>query len=306
MKFIKNKYYRWYYQIIDKARKRGVPDEYYERHHIIPECLGGTDSEFNLVELTFREHYLVHWFLIKMTAGETKRKMLHALFMMNGISSSNQGRKSPSWLYTLAKKAAKEARLGYKYSEEAKIKMSESARKRKPISEETRTKLKMNASGEKNNFYGKKHSAEIIERVRKGNLGRKQSEETKMKKSIKLKGRKDSEETRLKKSGKNHPMYGKTHTVEAREKIRIGLYGKNTGKDNHFYGKKHKVESLVTMRKEPSIRNKLGLRGVSKTNSGYSARIRLNGKVEFLGRFKTSDEAVLAYKTALSRIEGVL
>jgi hypothetical protein len=48
------------------------------------------------------------------------------------------------------------------------------------------------------------------------------------------------------------------------------------------------------------------LRGVSKTKSGYSSRIRIDGKVEFLGYFKTSDEAVLAYKMALSKIEGAL
>src|SRR5258706_2285274 len=150
--FIKNKYYRWYYQIVDKARKRGVPDEYYEKHHIIPECLGGKNTEWNLVKLTFREHYLVHWFLIKMTEDEAKRKMFHALFRMNGISSSNQGRKSPSWLYTLAKKAAREARLGYKYSDDAKLKMRNSHLGKQ--------------KGEKNGFFGRKHSAENLEKFR--------------------------------------------------------------------------------------------------------------------------------------------
>lgn len=86
----------------------------------------------------------------------------------------------------------------------------------------------------------------------------------------------DPEGTRLKKSrassGENNPMYGKTHTPEAREKIRANLKGKTLGykygpmtedtkrklsevkqgkylgEKNPFYGKKHRPESLEKMR----------------------------------------------------------
>ncbi len=63
--FIRNKYHRWYYQIIDKARRRGQPKGYYEKHHVIPKCMDGKDTEWNIVNLTFREHFLVHWLLTK-------------------------------------------------------------------------------------------------------------------------------------------------------------------------------------------------------------------------------------------------
>lgn len=39
---------------------------YYERHHIVPKCLGGNNEKSNLVLLTAREHFLAHRILYKM------------------------------------------------------------------------------------------------------------------------------------------------------------------------------------------------------------------------------------------------
>ena len=41
------------------------PNVYYERHHIIPKCLGGSNKKENLVYLTAREHYIAHWLLYR-------------------------------------------------------------------------------------------------------------------------------------------------------------------------------------------------------------------------------------------------
>jgi len=38
---------------------------YYERHHILPRCHGGSNKKDNLVLLTAREHYIAHWLLWK-------------------------------------------------------------------------------------------------------------------------------------------------------------------------------------------------------------------------------------------------
>jgi hypothetical protein len=291
MKFIKNKYYHWYYQIIDKARKRGIPEGYYERHHIIPKCMEGTNDWWNIVNLTFREHFLVHWLLTKMTSGDAKRKMQQSLMAMcsprgRGMARSRTIRSG--WQYTLARQNARMSA--------SEIKMSE----------ETKAKIGIAVSGEKNGFFGKKHSVETCETIRRKKLGRKFSEEEKAKR----RGWKHSEETKVEmsksRSGEKHPFYGKNRSAETKEKIRSKLLGTGTGENNPFYGKEHDIETLINMRKKPTIRNKLGLRGVSKTKSGYSSRIRIDGKVEFLGYFKTSDEAVLAYKMALSKIEGAL
>jgi hypothetical protein len=44
----------------------------YEIHHVSPRCLGGTDESSNLVKLTYREHYIAHWLLIKIYPNEPK------------------------------------------------------------------------------------------------------------------------------------------------------------------------------------------------------------------------------------------
>lgn len=60
-----------YNQLIEKAKSRNLkkldktnPNYIYlEEHHIIPKCLGGTNTSDNLVNLTYREHYFAHLLL---------------------------------------------------------------------------------------------------------------------------------------------------------------------------------------------------------------------------------------------------
>ena len=44
----------------------------YERHHIKPKCVGGTDDIYNLVDLTPREHYIAHRLLAEEYPEEEK------------------------------------------------------------------------------------------------------------------------------------------------------------------------------------------------------------------------------------------
>src|SRR6266853_1340827 len=265
--FMKNKYTGWYYHIIGQARNRQCPDGYHEKHHIIPECLGGMNDFSNIVSLTYREHYIVHWLLTKMTTGNARIKMLWALSMM--ARRTNQERSSPSWLYALAKKSVRAARIGSKASEETKIKMRKANAGKnngfygKKHSIETRNKIRETKTGvnlgENHHFFGKKHSAEAIDKIRKSKIGRLWTKEAK----DKLKGRKVSEGTRVKLS-----------------KARTGA-----------------------LSKKPYSTNKLGLKGVSKHTYGFTAQITINRKQKYLGFFKTIDEAVLAYNVALSQIK---
>jgi hypothetical protein len=59
--------------IIQRARLRGldksVLEGYYERHHVVPRCLGGGNEAGNLVLLTAKEHFLVHALLCHIHAG---------------------------------------------------------------------------------------------------------------------------------------------------------------------------------------------------------------------------------------------
>ena len=51
--------------IIERAKNRKLGG-YVEKHHITPKCMNGSNQPNNLVELTAREHFLVHWLLHEM------------------------------------------------------------------------------------------------------------------------------------------------------------------------------------------------------------------------------------------------
>lgn len=80
-----NKYKKWYSAITDNAKTRTI-DGYTETHHIIPHSLGGSDDPDNLVALTAREHFICHWLLTKMYTGESRGKMINAMYMMRAES----------------------------------------------------------------------------------------------------------------------------------------------------------------------------------------------------------------------------
>lgn len=49
-------------------------------------------------------------------------------------------------------------------------------------------------------------------------------------------------------SGENHPMYGKHHTQESREKMSISKKDMYNGENNPFFGKKHSQENIEKMK----------------------------------------------------------
>ena len=49
-------------------------------------------------------------------------------------------------------------------------------------------------------------------------------------------------------SGENHPMYGKHHTQESREKMSISKKDVYNGENNPFFGKKHSQENIEKMK----------------------------------------------------------
>lgn len=53
--------------IINIRGRFNCGDEYHERHHIMPKCMGGTNDEENLIDLYAREHYIAHELLAKET-----------------------------------------------------------------------------------------------------------------------------------------------------------------------------------------------------------------------------------------------
>jgi hypothetical protein len=91
--FLDNKYTKVYYQIINRALSRPykkVKNDGYQKHHIIPKCIGGTDSANNLVILNYKEHRVCHCLLIKMQLTKPAEiKMRHAYGFFNKSSRYN-------------------------------------------------------------------------------------------------------------------------------------------------------------------------------------------------------------------------
>lgn len=75
--------------IIDRAKTRVLPKETYtERHHIIPRCMGGSDDKSNLVDLTAKEHFIVHKLLVEIFPNEFG--LVHAYYLfVNGTNKNN-------------------------------------------------------------------------------------------------------------------------------------------------------------------------------------------------------------------------
>lgn len=140
-----------YKQFIDNIlQTRGRFDcgeEYHERHHILPKCMGGTNDEENLIDLFAREHYIAH----KLLALENphNEKLNYAFWCMSHLSDKNQER------YVVTSEEYEQARIIFS-----------SLRKNAKVSEETRRKMSKAHSGENNSFFGKKHSDEARKKIK--------------------------------------------------------------------------------------------------------------------------------------------
>lgn len=91
--YLVNKYTAIYYKIIERAKQRNhikQLNDGYQRHHIIPRCIGGTNDLDNLVVLSYKEHRVCHCLLIKMqTTKNSEIKMRHAYGFFNKSSRYN-------------------------------------------------------------------------------------------------------------------------------------------------------------------------------------------------------------------------
>lgn len=177
--FIDNKYSKAYFEIIAKALENNVGEAIYERHHIVPKSLGGSNENSNLVKLSPKEHFVCHRLLVKMLSGKNRLKMSRALYLM---SHSGKHSFASSKGYETARMMFIESCKGPKnWTEDGKKRLSELAKAR---------------IGEKNAFYGKSHSQDVRKLL-----------------SQKAKNRVITQEFRDKHTGKNSSRYiGEYHT----------------------------------------------------------------------------------------------
>lgn len=98
--------YEEFIQDILTARGRfACGDEYYERHHIIPKCLGGTNDENNLIDLYAKEHYEAHRLLA--LENRDNKKLTYAWWLMSYMKNKDEDR------YILTAEEYEECRRAY-------------------------------------------------------------------------------------------------------------------------------------------------------------------------------------------------
>ncbi|QAU05129.1 putative homing endonuclease [Pseudomonas phage Henu5] len=162
-------YERLYYNIVRTARDRKTPSGYFESHHVVPRSLGGSDDPENLVNVTAREHFILHYLLTKFHNGADKIKMLHAFMLMSG-GNDRQHRYINGRLYEAKKsdfaKAQRDRFSGVPKTEEHKRKISESLKGR-TTSEATKKKQSESASKRKRKQFSPEYKEAMSLRMKK-------------------------------------------------------------------------------------------------------------------------------------------
>ena len=169
-------YVAHYERLISRAMQRIRPEGYVEMHHVKPRCLGGDDSRENLVALTPEEHFVAHQLLVKIYP-QVPQLAYAALMMTVGSQLAPRRNKSYGWLRRRVSECKRQSQLGVKHTEDSKRARSEKL-KGKPLSEETKIKLKL-----------------IWERRR---VEKPMTDETKLKLRLASTGKKHTDETKAK------------------------------------------------------------------------------------------------------------
>lgn len=146
-----------YGYIISKAKsenRKKYQGIYYENHHIIPSCLGGSNLKENKVLLTAREHFICHKLLVEIYP-ESKGLIYSLLLMMRNDSNTKMvGRK-----YKVSSREYE--RLRIIYSKTMKGKSYEEI-----FGEEAANYMKLSKSGCKNFMFGKTHGEEALSKIK--------------------------------------------------------------------------------------------------------------------------------------------
>lgn len=201
-------YQRIYSQLIEDAKNNPKPNTYKEKHHIIPKCQGGSDEQDNLILLTARQHFLAHWLLYKIHGGY---KLACAWFSVCRVGKGQEERHINSRYFELAKHI-------------------HSLEKSK------------NSQGQNNNFWGKTHTEETKEILRK-KCGRPLSQERKDDASKRFKGVSKSEEHKKKIGRVGLICLVNIHTNEC---IRVPKTDLRYGSDDWVFHRKIHKEQKIT------------------------------------------------------------
>lgn len=185
--------YKDFIQNILNTRGRfACGEEYHERHHILPKCMGGSNDEENLIDLYAKEHYEAHKLLALENPDE--KRLQYALYCMCLLKNDKTKER-----YIVSSDEYEQARILFNKINVGHV-----------VSKETREKIS-NAntgkfSGVNNPFYGHKHTQETKEKIRKSMTG--------------------------KRCGEDSPNFGKVFSEKTKEKLSISHKGLLCGENN--------------------------------------------------------------------------
>lgn len=175
---------RDYYLITNNDRGLRKLDEevYYEIHHKIPKCMGGSNNSDNLVKLTFEEHLKAH--LLLHLIYPFNEKLTYSLSLMLSIKKSKNGKFLDTleididYLSNLRKEHNKN--ISNRLRGKPKPPMSEETKKKlsidntgKHLTKETREKISKANRKENDPFYGKHHTEEAKKKLSESHMGSK-------------------------------------------------------------------------------------------------------------------------------------
>lgn len=156
--------------IIQTRGRFSCGEEYHERHHILPKCMGGGNEEENLVDLYAREHFVAHKLLANENSNNSSLVRAYSMMAFSKTNVHERYELTPEE-YEEARKAVSDALRGKSLSEEAKNKLREKAIER-TSSEDVRKEMSERQLGENNSFYGKKHTDETRKKMSKAQSGK--------------------------------------------------------------------------------------------------------------------------------------
>lgn len=204
--------YQKHYDLLIHRSKNRIIDGYVEKHHIIPKCIGGSDTLSNIAILTPEEHYLAHLLLIKIYP--TERKLVFAALMMS-VNNKKQGRNNKS--YGWVRRKCAEALVGSTHTAETRRKLSELSKGRKQTDEQIKQRVETRMLN--SDCW---HSDETRHKISLANTGKIHSEKSKKKMSESKLGRVVSVETRRKISKIHKGKIVSSETKELLSQIRKG------------------------------------------------------------------------------------
>lgn len=123
-------YQKIYDSIVERARGRkkfkrsDTNFVYYENHHVIPRCLGGSDDKINIVCLTPEEHWLAHLLLVKINPGNNKLVFACHAMCMTKSSMRRTNNKLFGWIRREYGNATSERQKGIPCQQVQKEKIS--------------------------------------------------------------------------------------------------------------------------------------------------------------------------------------